>query len=157
MIPPGTLAWDNHGCMPLRPGDTGFLPQLERYRTAGFDMLSLNVGIDGLPGHQTLQMLAHFRSWIAANPNDYVLASTVHDILRAKDTGKLAVAFDIEGANALNGQLTMIQLYYDLGVRWMLLAYNRNNRAAGGCHDTDSGLTEFGSEVIAEMARVGAW
>jgi hypothetical protein len=25
-----TIVWDNHSCMPLRPGDVFFLPQLER-------------------------------------------------------------------------------------------------------------------------------
>ena len=48
-----------------------------------------------------------------------------------------------------------MQLYYDLGVRWMLLAYNRANPAGGGCQEDDGGLTAFGHEVIAEMERVG--
>jgi membrane dipeptidase len=37
----------------------------------------------------------------------------------------------------------------------MLLAYNRNSPASGGCHDQDCGLTTFGREVVAEMDRVG--
>ena len=57
--------------------------------------------------------------------------------------------------NALNGDLGMVDLYYRLGVRHMLFAYNRNNAAGGGCHDEDVGLTPFGREVIAEMNRVG--
>jgi membrane dipeptidase len=69
--------------------------------------------------------------------------------------GASAVGFDIEGANAIGDQINLIELYYDLGVRWMLLAYNRNNRAGGGCQDDDSGLTEFGRLVIREMERVG--
>jgi membrane dipeptidase len=51
--------------------------------------------------------------------------------------------------------LSLVQLYAELGVRWMLLAYNRNNRAAGGCQDEDTGLTGFGRELVAEMERVG--
>lgn len=38
------LIWDNHTCMPLRPGDPSFLPQLERHRAAGAHMVVLNVG-----------------------------------------------------------------------------------------------------------------
>ena len=37
----------------------------------------------------------------------------------------------------------------------MLIAYNRNNRVGGGCHDDDGGLTAFGRQVLAEMAAVG--
>ena len=49
----------------------------------------------------------------------------------------------------------MVSFYYDLGVRQMLMAYNRNSRAGGGCLDEDGGLTELGRHVIGEMNRVG--
>jgi membrane dipeptidase len=65
------------------------------------------------------------------------------------------VGFDIEGANAVGDQLSLIQMYYDLGVRWMLMAYNTANRVGGGCQDEDGGLTPFGRAVVAEMERVG--
>ena len=37
----------------------------------------------------------------------------------------------------------------------MLFAYNLNNDAAGGCHDSDIGLTEFGRAIVHEMNRLG--
>ncbi len=50
----------------------------------------------------------------------------------------------------------MIQTYYDLGVRTMLIAYNEPNRAGGGCHgDPGTGLTTFGKAVVREMNRAG--
>ncbi len=151
----GHLVWDNHGCMPLRPFDDTFLPQLERYAAAGVDVAMLNIGFGehGIEDH--VRNLAQFRRWIAARPDRYVLIETVEDIARAKASGRLAVGFDIEGANAIADQPSLIGLYYDLGVRWMLMAYNRNNRVGGGCHDDDGGLTAFGGEVLDEMARVG--
>ena len=77
------------------------------------------------------------------------------DIEAARANGRLAIAFDIEGANAIGDQLELISLYHALGVRWMLLAYNRNNHAGGGCQDDDGGLTAFGRAMIREMERVG--
>lgn len=150
-----SLIWDNHGCMPLRPDDETFLPQLARYRSAGVDVVSLNVGFDSLPWEHTVRMLAHFRSWVRRHPDQYALIDTVEDIEAARRAGKLAVSFDIEGGGALDGQLDMVQLYYDLGVRWMLFAYNKNNLLGGGCKDDDPGLTAFGRKVLAEMQRVG--
>ena len=150
-----SLVWDNHGCMPLRPGDTRFLPQLARYARAGFNVVALNVGFDALPWEQTVPMLAHFRHWISRNPRRYRLVASVADIARARRDGRLGIFFDIEGGSALNGQLSMVELYRDLGVRWMLIAYNRNNLLGGGCMDTDRGLTKFGRQVVTEMERVG--
>ena len=148
-----SLAWDCHGCMPLRPDDTKFLPQLSRYRKAGFRVVGLNVGFDALPWHETLRMLANFRAWIAAHPDHYSLVGSAADLLRLN--GRLGVFFDIEGGCALNGQLSMVELYRDLGVRWMLMAYNKNNDLGGGCQDDDQGLTPFGKKVVREMERVG--
>jgi membrane dipeptidase len=147
------FAWDNHGCMPFRPLDNRFLPQLKRYRKAGFRVVGLNVGFDGLPWHETMRMLASFRHWIGARSEDYALLNTPADMARLK--GRLGIFFDIEGGAALNGQLSMVQLYRDLGVRWMLIAYNKNNALGGGCQDVDRGLTKFGRQVVTEMRRVG--
>lgn len=149
------LVFDSHGCMPLRHDDETFLPQLERYRESGVDVVFINVGFgdDGIEQHT--RMLAHFRRWLAQRPNDYALATSVAAVKRARSEGKLAVGFDIEGMNAIDDQLSLISLYYDLGVRWMLIAYNRNNLVGGGCRDDDQGLTDFGRAVVQEMAQVG--
>ena len=149
------IVWDNHACMPLRHFDETFLPQLERCRQAGFTVVTLNVGFGELTAVDHLRMLAHFRHWLKARPEQYRIVEGVDDITDAKKSGQLAVCFDIEGMNAIEDQLSFIQLYYDLGVRWMLIAYNKNNRAGGGCQDQDGGLTEFGRKAIVEMARVG--
>ena len=37
----------------------------------------------------------------------------------------------------------------------MLIAYNRNNAAGGGCYDEDPGLSAHGRRILAEMQRVG--
>lgn len=149
------IVWDNHVCLPLRPADASFLPQLQRHRQAGVNVVTLNIYMDSQPWHSAVKVLAHFRHWLKAHDEDYLLAATLADIETAVEQGKLAVVFDIEGGCALDGQLSLLQLYYDLGVRWMLPAYNKNNSLGGGCQDEDSGLTEFGRRVIDEMARIG--
>lgn len=151
-----SLVWDNHGCMPLRPFDTEFLPQLDRYRASGVDVAVINIGFgeQGIEDH--VRMLASYRRWLKQHADQYLIVETVDDIERARTEGKLAVAFDMEGANGIADQPSLVELYYDLGVRWMLMAYNRVNRVGGGCHDEeDGGLTDFGRTVLDEMARVG--
>lgn len=149
------LVWDNHGCLPLRWDDDRFLPQLARYRQSGIDCVSINIGFGDQGIEEHVRVIAAFRHWLLAHEADYLLVRTADDVLTAHRDGRLAVSFDIEGAGAIADQLSLIQLYYDLGVRWMLMAYNQRNRVGDGVHDADEqGLTPFGAEVVAEMEQV---
>ena len=148
-----SLVWDTHACFRLDP--LADLSELKRYRDSGVDFVSLNIGMDLNSFENTLQVLARYRSYVSSHPDQYALALTVEDIRMAKESGKLAVAFDLEGSDPLLGNLNMISLYYDLGVRQMLLAYNKDNRASGGCMEGTIGLTDFGKDIIKEMNRVG--
>jgi membrane dipeptidase len=147
------LVWDAHaGVFPDPKVDLGLLSE---WRDNGVNYLSINVGFDVMDWQQTLNTLAAYRHWMLLHEDQFILAATVDDIERAKSQEKLAVSFDIEGMNALNGELNMVAVYHALGVRQMLFAYNLNNAAAGGCHDRDIGLTEFGQAIVTEMNRVG--
>jgi len=148
-----TLIWDTHACFPLKPNAD--LSELKRYRESGVNFVSLNIGMDMDSFENVIQVLACFRNYIASHPNDYALALTINDIREAKESGRLAIAFDLEGSDPLLGNLNMISLYYDLGVRQMLLAYNKDNPASGGCMEENIGLTQFGRDIIKEMNRVG--
>ena len=134
-----SLVWDNHIVPTVRPDDSRFLGQLKRYRNAGFRVVGLNAGWDAVGPLHCLKMLAQFRHWIRGAGEEYVLLEKAGDL---RQLGRrLGVFFDIEGGAALDGQLSMVELYRDLGVRWMLIAYNRNNALGGGCQDIDRGLT----------------
>jgi len=148
-----TLVWDTHACFPLKPNAD--LKDLERYRDSGVNFVSINIGMDMDPFENVVQVLAGYRSFIRSHSEEYVLALSVDDILSAKESGKLAIAFDLEGSEPLLGNINLISFFYDLGVRQMLLAYNKDNRASGGCLEGKWGLTDFGKEVVREMNRVG--
>jgi membrane dipeptidase len=147
------LVWDTHACFPLQPNAD--LAELKRYKDSGVNFVSLNIGMDMDSFENVIQVAARYRKYIASHPDEYVLALTANHIRQAKDSGRLAIAFDLEGSDPLLGNLNMISFYYDLGVRQMLLAYNRDNRASGGCMEGTIGLTDFGRDVISEMNRVG--
>ena len=147
------LIWDNHSG--FGPSPKIDLEILEKWRRAGVNYLSVDVGYDALTWQQTVKNIGAFLTWLEKNPERFLLVRRAEDILKAKQQGKMAITFDIEGMNALDGESYMVSLYYRLGVRQMLVAYNRNNLAGGGCHDDDRGLTAFGRQVIAEMNRVG--
>lgn len=148
------LIWDNHGCMPLR-ADASHLPQLERYRTAGVTVVSINVGFADIPWTEHVRVLSYMRRWIVEMSANFRLVAHVEDVQRCMADGKLGIVFDVEGMSAVHPDISLVQTFYELGVRWMLIAYNRNNAAGGGCLDADSGLTSVGRAIIDEMERVG--
>jgi len=51
------LVWDNHTCMPLRPDDERFVPELRRLRDAGVDVVGLT-SASGQSVEEHLRMLA---------------------------------------------------------------------------------------------------
>ncbi|WP_157793039.1 dipeptidase [Bordetella genomosp. 8] len=147
------LVWDAHGGFTPKPDQD--LSQLSRWEEVGVDFLSINVGFDIHPWEHTIRVLAAYRHWLARRPERFVMIDGVDDILRARQEGKLAVAFDLEGAVSLAGQVEMLALYHRLGVRQAHFVYNLNNDAGGGCHDVDVGLTDFGRELVRECNRLG--
>jgi len=149
-----SLVWDNHGCMPLRTTDD-YLPQLERYRRSGVNVVSLNVGFAEIPWEEHIQVLSYMRQWVAGQSDKYRLIRNLEDVHASQADGKLGITFDIEGMFPVQDHLNLIQTFYELGVRWMLIAYNKNNKAGGGCLDEDTGLTAMGRAIIDEMERVG--
>jgi membrane dipeptidase len=149
----GSVVWDAHSCLPLKPGHP--MAALRRHREAGATYVSINVGMDFNPAAQVIRVIAGFRRWLAEHSDGFLLAGSVADVRRAKREGKLAVSFDLEGSAMLEDDLAMVQLYRDLGVRQIHLAYNRDNSIAGGCHGADAPLTALGREVVAEINRAG--
>lgn len=147
------LVWDAHACLPLHPDAD--LTALARHRAMGVDFVSVNVGMDMNPLGQIFTTLASFRAQLAANQDEFVAVDTAADVERTKVEKKLAVAFDLEGGVPLCGRPEMVQLFYDLGVRQIHLAYNRNNAIGGGCYDDDVPLSALGRGIVRAIREVG--
>lgn len=147
------LIWDAHACLPLHPDAD--ITMLRRHKDAGVTFVSINIGMDMNPLSQILPVIASFRAQLRARPDLFVPVDTIEDVRRAERTGRLAVAFDLEGAIPLCGRPEMVQLFYDLGVRQVHLAYNRNNDVAGGCYDRDMPLTPLGRRIVEAVHAAG--
>jgi membrane dipeptidase len=147
-----SLIWDAHAGFELRSERD--LETLSVWKSAGVGYLSVNVGYDVRDWHTAVKALALARRWIDEH-DDFERVGTASEIERVNAAGRMAVTFDIEGMDALDGSVDMVRLYHDLGVRQMLFAYNLNNQAGGGCHDVDVALTDFGRAVVREMNLVG--
>ncbi|GAB39785.1 MULTISPECIES: dipeptidase [Gordonia] len=148
-----TLLWDQHACLPLQPdADVGYLTRFSR---PGTTYVSVNVGYAPQTYADSTNLLAHFRSAISRRGDLRVVAS-LDDIDAAGDRGQIAVGFDLEDSNPLDGDLDNVHRFVELGVRTMLPTYNHANAAGCGCLDaTDAGLTAWGRRLVAEMNSAG--
>jgi membrane dipeptidase len=62
----------------------------------------------------------------------------------------------LEGADALEGNITYLRTLYRLGVRAMGFTWNHRNEAADGVEEpSPGGLSKFGREVLKEANRLG--
>jgi len=129
---------------------------LERFYNSGITFVSLTMGSDEAGTDTTIHNIADVTAMIQRHRDHMTVARSVADIRRTKQEGKLAVGFHFQGSLALESNPNMVELFYGLGVRHMLLAYNVMNAAAGGCMDQqDVGLSGYGLRLVEEMNRVG--
>jgi membrane dipeptidase len=78
------------------------------------------------------------------------------DIEKAKSENKTAVFFGFQNCSPIEDDIGLVEKVYDLGCRFMQLTYNNQSLLATGCYEEiDSGVTNFGKEVIKEMNRLG--
>ena len=78
------------------------------------------------------------------------------DIEKAKEQKKTAIFFGFQNCSPIEDDINLVEKVHQLGCKFMQLTYNNQSLLATGCYEkTDSGVTNFGKEVIKEMNRVG--
>jgi membrane dipeptidase len=90
-------------------------------------------------------------------PQQLELARTAADIERIQKQGKIASLIGLEGGHGIDNSLSVLRMFYDLGVRYMTLTHNTTLRWADAAADLarHRGLTEYGENVVREMNRLG--
>jgi len=84
------------------------------------------------------------------------LGKDFKDIEKAKSENKTAIFFGFQNCSPIEDDLKLVEKVHELGCRFMQLTYNNQSLLATGCYEkVDSGVTNFGKEVIKEMNRVG--
>ena len=149
-----TPVWDM--TMPWAPRYVDTNRVLPRFPRAGVDVISLTVmGGSSSSLEDIFLHLARINAEIDAHP-DLIRCGSIADIDAALAAGKLALIYHFQETRPFDRGLELIPLFYELGIRHALLAYNSRNRVGDGCSDRqDSGLSRWGVAVVKEMNRVG--
>lgn len=132
----------------------------------GASFMSIWVEPELFKGHyarRTLELIDASRMQAAKHPDQIRFVTSAEGIEAAYREHKYAMLMGIEGGHSIEDSLGLLRMYYDLGVRYMTLTWSNSNGWADSSGDdkdttvphTESGLSEFGKDVVYEMNRLG--
>jgi len=105
------------------------------------------------------EFLLETKKWeklFSDNSDLIFLGRDFKDIEKANSEKKTAIFFGFQNCSPIEDDIKLVEKIHDLGCRFMQLTYNNQSLLATGCYEkNDSGVTNFGREVIREMNRIG--
>jgi len=105
------------------------------------------------------ELILEIKKWeklFLENSDLIFLGRNSKDIEKAKLENKTAIFFGFQNCSPIEDDISLVEKIHSLGCRFMQLTYNNQSLLATGCYEKiDSGVTNFGKEVIKEMNRVG--
>jgi membrane dipeptidase len=139
---------------------------LARFREGGFNLILASIFIENffLPEmglRRALTQISHLEEELDTLGDAMMLCRRMEDIRQAANSDRIGLMLSLEGADPLQGDLNLLRIFYDLGVRSLGLTWSRRNEAADGCAFTCSaksrpgGLTAFGRALVQKAEALG--
>ena len=154
--------------------DEAYHVDLPRMRQGGMGAVFVMVGDSDLA--QSVRLIDAVHRMCRAHPEDFALCRTQREVRNANRKGRIALVMSIEGQAMFGENGAGLRLWHELGVRVASLTHGEGNRGRvrGAALQIDGsyfgfltpreratllrqtrGLTAFGRESLAEMARLG--
>ena len=104
----------------------------------------------------SLDNVAAWKRMFEAHGDLILQVRTSEDIRRAKQEDKTGIILGWQNTSGIEDRVEYLAIFKELGVHIMQLTYNTQNFVGSGCYETvDSGLSDFGRDVVDEMNRLG--
>ena len=124
-------------------------------REAGLDAVHVTV-VYHEDYDEFLKRIDEWKKHFKDNSDIIFHGKNYQDIEKAKKEKKTAIFFGFQNCSPIEDDINLVEQVHKLGCRFMQLTYNNQSLLATGCYEKkDSGVTNFGREVIKEMNRVG--
>jgi len=94
----------------------------------------------------------------ARHPDKFAIVTSPGDVESLRAGGKVLLAMGMENGGPLEDDLSLVETFFDRGVRYIGLTHSGNNRLGDSSYPLEkkaNGLTDFGRQVVAEMNRLG--
>ena len=106
--------------------------------------------------NELLNKIKEWDTFFKENSDIIFLGKSFKDIEKANKENKTAIFFGFQNCSPIEDDIGLVEKVHEHGCRFMQLTYNNQSLLATGCYEKlDSGVTNFGKEVIKEMNRVG--
>lgn len=92
------------------------------------------------------------------SPDKFAIPYSVADVRRYFDAGLISLPMGLENGSAIGNDLTMVQHFHELGIRYVTLTHSKSNQICDSSYDDNKqwgGLSDFGVEVVKKMNRIG--
>ncbi|HEY7196137.1 MAG TPA: dipeptidase [Gaiellaceae bacterium] len=140
------------------PFASHWLPKL-RAGGVGLQICALYPTFDETPEsalRTTLEQVAAWHRTARENPDDVVLVKTQADLDAVEASDRIGLVLSVEGAEPFGLDPNMAEVYWQLGVRFVGLTWNRRNAFADGVGEPETGgLSALGCELVDRLVSLG--
>lgn len=104
----------------------------------------------------TMREIALWKQRFAEHGDAISQVFEVQDIRRAKQEGRVGIILGWQNSSGFDDHLPFVPVFAELGLRVVQLTYNTANSVGCGCYERrDSGLTDFGRDLVRALNRAG--
>ncbi len=125
-----------------------------RLQLSGLSAINITAVRIGATIGECLRDLAAVREIIDRNCQILHLVEGADDIRHANATGRIGIIIGMQDTEPIGRDLPVLRILKEVGVRVIQLTHNRQCYAGTGCVEPDSGLTQFGRQLVAEINRL---
>ncbi|PLR95760.1 dipeptidase [Bacillus sp. T33-2] len=143
--------------------ETDYLP---RFKEGGVNVIIAAIFVDSsfLPEmalRKALSQISALHEEVRESPDSLMICRDSKDMQAARESGKVGFLLSLEGTEPIGTDITLLRIFYELGVRNLGLVWSRRNAVGDGSHFSPvregrkGGITSFGIKLIEEAESLG--
>lgn len=104
------------------------------------------------------RLIAMVENMVERSPDKFTIARTTAEVRENFAAGIMSLPLGMENGSPIEGDLENLQYFYECGIRYITLTHSLSNHISDSSYDDNhqwEGLSEFGTEVVREMNRLG--
>lgn len=154
MAPLGPMMLSAYGDNPKRTDTYSVPPEhVALLLASGVDVFHPAVGVRS--SEEVAGFIARINAYAAEYPDNFQRIDSITDLDRLKKGERVGYIIGVQNSDHFH-EVDDVNLYYSMGQRISQLTYNsRNKIGTGSTDDEDTGLSDYGAQVVERMDALG--